>query len=467
MDFSKDQLKALEGLETGKNCFLTGKAGTGKSQITKEFIKRKKKENKNLIICASTGAAAQGLSEFGACTVHRAFGLKAKGIVEPPKKQKAEIEAADIVIIDEISMVRIDLFEHVASVILKINEERRKLEKAFKRKGEEPPKPIQLVVVGDFTQLPPVVTKDDKGAMKALYGNKIFAFESKLWKKLELTPLVLQVVHRQDKDQEYAEHLNEIRQCKISKDPFADTDTLQWFNENTSAHKFENENSINLCGKNDTASVENELRMLRLPGKTYTSEAKIKGDADLNSVTAEKILNYRVGAKIMMLTNGPDYFNGAIGYIKSVVNEGSPDEYVIVKIGENFIPIKKYEWAIFKPEVKEIDTTEVGEDGKVIKAIKKIVENTEVGSVIQYPFKLGYAVTIHKSQGMTLTCGVNLICEVNRNPEIWDSGQLYVALSRVDQRDNIYIQGCLQPKNWKLNSRVEKFYGSIDPEWGQ
>lgn len=316
-DFSEDQVAAIRVMETGKNCFLTGKAGTGKSFVIKEFIRRNLAQNKNLIICASTGAAAQGLSEFGACTVHRAFGLKAQGIVNTPNKPKAGIEAADLVIIDEISMVRIDLFEYVAKTILLINKTREKQAKAYIRKHKEPPKPIQLIVVGDFTQLRPVVTQNDKQAMKDYYGGKIFAFESNLWKELDIHSITLRTVHRQDKDQEYAKLLNEIRQCKDSDDPF--NETLEWFNENTSDHEFTNEDCINLCGKNATVKEENDFRLAELPGTTYTSEAEIIGDADISSVTAEAILNFKVGAKVMMLTNGIGYFNGSIGHIKKVI----------------------------------------------------------------------------------------------------------------------------------------------------
>lgn len=462
-DYSKDQVAAIRVMETGQNCFLTGKAGTGKSSVIKEFINRNL--DKNLIICASTGAAAQGLSEFGACTVHRAFGLKAQGIVKMPNKPKAEIEAADIVIIDEISMVRIDLFEHVAKTILLINDDRKKQARAYIRKHKEPPKPLQLIIVGDFTQLRPVVTSNDEQAMKELYGGKVFAFESNLWKKLQFHNLTLTTVHRQAEDKEYAERLNEIRRCD-SDDPFSDT--LQYFNENTSAYEFKNEDCVNLCGKNKTVKDENDFRLAELPGKTYTSEAEIIGDADMSSVTAEAVLNFKIGAKVMMLTNGNGYFNGSIGHIVRIgyinkhdfeSDDYTSEECVVISIGDEEVVVKKNRWQVFKPVVKEEEVIKVDDEGKKTKEIIKVVENKEVGSVIQYPFKLGYAVTIHKSQGMTLTQGVNL------KPEIWDSGQLYVALSRVDKAENIYIDGYLTRKHWKLDNKVKKFYKTFDEEW--
>lgn len=462
MNFSPDQAKALEVMETGKNCFLTGKAGTGKSSITKEFIRWCEDNDKSIIVCASTGAAAQGLSEFGACTIHRAFSLRAKSIIGLPKKPTKEIEAADIIIIDEISMCRIDLFEHIATAVKMVNANREHDANIIARKtGTEPDyKPIQLIVVGDFTQLRPVVTKDDANAMRAMYGSKVFAFESKLWKEMNFENLSLIEVHRQEKDQEYAEHLNEIRRCKKDPDPFADSDTLDWFNLNTAKTPFNNEECINLCGKNVTASEENRMRLEELPGETYTSTAEIKGEADMSSVNAEYELTYKIGAKVMMLTNGNGYHNGSIGIIKKVVDSIFDDEeMVVIEIDGTDVYVGKNKWVVYKPTVKEEIIQEVDKFGQPVKKTKKTVENKEAGQVIQYPFKLGYAVTIHKAQGMTLTNGVNL------KPEIWDSGQLYVALSRVDCRENIYIDGVLKDKNWKLDKKVEKFYQNFDEEW--
>ena len=461
MKFSKDQEIALEQMKSGQNTFLTGKAGTGKSSVLKEFIEWALENDKNIIVSASTGAAAQNLADYNACTVHRAFGLKAKGIVSLPKKANKEITAADIIVIDEISMVRIDLFEHVATTVMLANKEREHDESILARKeGREPDfKPIQLIVVGDFTQLPPVVTSLDKDALKAMFGTKVFAFESKLWKALDLHPAVLQVVHRQEGDEEFANALNAVRYCNKANDPFSET--LDWFNLNTAKQPFTNDDSIILCGKNATASEENEKRLRNIDADLYTSEAKIKGDADISSVNCEKILNFKKGAKVMMLTNGNGYFNGSTGIIDYVHEDEYDDEesYVCIRVNGERCYVYKNTYKVFKPVVDEKKKTVVGKDGQSKEIIEKTVKNEEAGEVIQYPFKLGYAVTIHKSQGMTLTSGVNL------KPEIWDSGQLYVALSRVDKRDNIYIDGILKPNNWKLDRKVIDFYKQIDSKW--
>lgn len=464
---SADQEAAFQIMEAGENCFLTGKAGTGKSLLIKKFIGKCKDDNKNVIVCASTGAAAQGLSEFYASTIHRAFGLKAKGIIGLSKKEKGEIVEADVIIIDEISMARIDLFEHVAKAVQLANDKKLHNERILAQKeGREfNGKPIQLVVVGDFTQLPPVVTTIDREAMKSMFGSKKFAFQSKLWNEMNFQPLVLTQVHRQDKDQEYAEQLNVIRRCDKVNDPFGET--LDWFNLNTAKCEFDTENSIILCGKNSTAKEENEKRINAISGSNYVSIAEIKGDADMASVNCEYELLYKPGAKILLIANSPEngYFNGSSGIIKSCGSDSDGD-YVIADIyGGNGlvksknVEIRKTVFKVNKPVVHESVVKKPDPSGQLVEKTVKTVKNEEIGSVEQFPFKLGWAITIHKSQGMTLTSGVNL------KPEIWDSGQLYVALSRVDNKKNIYIDGLLDVKNWKLDPAVMKFYQKIDKEW--
>lgn len=176
--FTPSQQKALRLLKAGKNVFLTGKAGTGKSFLTREFIKMN--SDKNMLICAPTGIAALNI---GGSTIHRAFGVPI-GIIEPKKfcqsKEKMEaIDKAEIVLIDEISKCRTDLFGFVARTIL-----------ASKRKK-------QIVCVGDFYQLPPVLTDDDAEAYKQLYGDSLYAFQSPYWKKMNMQTIELQEVVRQ------------------------------------------------------------------------------------------------------------------------------------------------------------------------------------------------------------------------------------------------------------------------------
>ena len=169
----------------------------------------------------------------------------------------------------------------------------------------------------------------------------------------------------------------------------------------------------------------------------------------------------------MMLTNGPGYYNGSFGTIEGFYpndDDEAFDEGPRVKIrledSGDVAYVEKYKWDVVQPVVKtkKIRYKEVDPDtGVEIEKIREeeVIETETVGSVEQFPFKLAWAITIHKSQGMTLKCGVNLY------PEFFANGQLYVALSRVDRRDHIYINGLLDYKDLRTSAKVRKFYGGI------
>lgn len=463
IEYSPDQQSAMRALKSGQNVFLTGKAGTGKTTILNRFIGWAIENKKNMIVCASTGAAAQRITATKACTIHRAFGLKKEPIVPPPKKAKKEIAAADIIIVDEISMCRIDLFEHIAYAIQFANRENesREMRLAKKEKREPVFKTIQLIVTGDFSQLEPVLTSKDREAFRMRYKTKLFAFESRMWKEMNFANIELTTVHRTISDAEYTDALNEIRD---GSDPFGCVD---WFNFNTADDPFTGPDSIILCGKNATAAEKNAARLNQLSGEEFQSMAEITGDADMASTNAEYDLRFKIGARIMMLTNGPGYYNGSFGTIEGFYpndDDEAFDEGPRVKIrledSGDTAYVEKYKWDVVQPVVKkktvkykELDP----ETGKEVEKVreKEAIETESVGAVEQFPFKLAWAITIHKSQGMTLKCGVNLY------PEFFANGQLYVALSRVDRRDHIYINGLLDYKDLRTSAKVRKFYGGI------
>lgn len=463
IEYSPDQQSAMRALKSGQNVFLTGKAGTGKTTILNRFIEWAIENKKNMIVCASTGAAAQRITATKACTIHRAFGLKKEPIVLPPKKAKKEIAAADIIIVDEISMCRIDLFEHIAYAIQLANAENQNREQRLARKEKRDPvfKAIQLIVTGDFAQLEPVLTDKDKRAFQARYKTKLFAFESRMWNAMNFANIELSTVHRTISDAEYTDALNEVRD---GSDPFGCVD---WFNFNTADSPFTGPDSIILCGKNATAKEKNDARLNQLGGEEYQCMAEITGDADMASTNAEYDLRFKIGARIMMLTNGPGYYNGSFGTIEGFYpndDDEAFDEGPRVKIrledSGDIVYVEKYKWDVVQPVVKkktvkykELDP----ETGKEVEKVREeeVIETESVGAVEQFPFKLAWAITIHKSQGMTLKCGVNLY------PEFFANGQLYVALSRVDKRDHIYINGLLDYKDLRTSAKVRKFYGGI------
>ena len=292
------------------------------------------------------------------------------------------------------------------------------------------------------------------------YKTKLFAFESRMWKEMNFANIELTTVHRTISDAEYTDALNEIRD---GSDPFGCVD---WFNFNTADDPFTGPDSIILCGKNATATEKNTARLSQLGGEEFQSVAEITGDADIASTNAEYDLRFKIGAKVMMLTNGPGYFNGSFGTIEGYYPnddddfDGGPRIKIRLDESGDTAYVEKYKWDVVQPVVKtkKIRYKEVDPDtGVEIEKIREeeVIETETVGSVEQFPFKLAWAITIHKSQGMTLKCGVNLY------PEFFANGQLYVALSRVDRRDHIYINGLLDYKDLRTSAKVRKFYGGI------
>lgn len=469
---NKDQEAALAIMLEGGNCFLTGEAGTGKTFLTSTFIDLMQQAEKNMIVCAPTGAAALRIEEAAkndrdidvdAFTIHRAFKLVAKDIFETNgRKPRKELIAADIVIIDEISMCRIDLFEYIMNEIDKANYLRNRDEARLARKEDREPvqKNIQVIVCGDFYQLEPVLGKRERELFRARYGTRLYAFESKAWKAAGFESLILREPIRTGEDLQFSTHLNLLRSMK---DEDKLLDVVDWFDMNTQRTCFEGDSAVSVCGKNATASAINEARLSKIDSRMLYSQATLSGDAKMDDSNAEENLYFKIGSRVMMLVNGSGYVNGEFGTVVGYDEED--DEVVIALDGKHRVRVSKYTWNVTRPVVKQEKVVRKGPDGNpvldgsgipVFDIVEKI-DSEQIGGVRQYPFKLGYAFTIHKSQGMTLG-------HVNFKPEIFAFGQLYVALSRVHRAKDIYIDGVL-PFPCKTTSRkVIDFYHGIDKQ---
>lgn len=210
------QLEALNILRTGKNVFLTGKAGTGKSFVLDYFLSEM--EDRNIIVCVPTGIAA--LNIHGA-TLHRTFNVPIEPIFpqkEPLRINKA-IREADIIVIDEIFMCRFDYFEYVAKCIRLAEKEAQNKENVMARKERREPiafQPKQVIVVGDFFQLPPVITEKDRSVLERYWGDQMsvgdgFAFQAPMWKEFQFFTVILEEPIRQREDVLFVKHLNKIR----------------------------------------------------------------------------------------------------------------------------------------------------------------------------------------------------------------------------------------------------------------
>lgn len=416
--------------EGGRNWFLTGNAGTGKSYLARVFTDACQLSGLCVAKCAPTGIAAVNI---GGTTLHRMF--KLANNVEAPKamtqRQKDNIMKTvygiDVLFIDEISMARRDYLDSVLRQVYVSNQ----------RRAKHGRKPTQVIVCGDFCQLPPVATEKDKADFAQLHDAPMgsgYAFLGGGWKNMNFQGIVLTQVMRQG-DAEFCGALDKIR--------MGDSSGLGFIMANSAKNPIDN--AIWLCGKNDTVEAKNRECLDAIDEPEYRSEARIRGDAKIDDTNLEKNLVFKTGARVVMLANTKSglYANGTMG---TIIDAGAA-----ARGGEVGIRMDSGAIAWVGPLTIDITTLEIT-DGK---AQEKIV-----GSVTQYPFKLGYAMTIHKAQGQTFDA-VNLV------PQIFADGQLYVALSRVTSLSRMYIDTYQRPMKYmrgatRTHADVKKFMAGLD-----
>ena len=419
MMLNDKQTKAYNAVMDGKNVFITGSGGTGKSYLLDQIQRGLDHAEKEYIICAPTAAAALLV---GGVTVNRAFNLPAGPAVNSEKMKIRSsapdiLKRADVVIIDEISMCRIDIFDAVAKSI-------RKAERAVHKK-------IQLVVIGDFCQLPPVLSDDngERNLLTRYYGEDIgrgYAFQSKDWKKFHFTPIVLDQVIRQ-LDSTFIKHLNEAR--------FGNLDCLPYFVKNCSDKCFED--GIYISGTRSSVDEINARKLGEIQGRQKNYRASVSGVVRDSDFIVAQDLQLKVGARIYVAINDPhgEYVNGSLGTVTRL-----DEDEILVKLDElpYLTSITRHTWRIYSYIVNE--------DGKI--------EKIETGSYEQFPLRLAYAITTHKSQGASFN-------KVNLDPYSWDVGQLYVALSRVRSIDGLYIKGGIKPEYLQTDKDVLEFYRTM------
>lgn len=420
-NFTYLQKYAYNVLCAGYNVFLTGGAGTGKSYVIKKFIDTSRAKGLNVLVSAPTGIAAFNIDGV---TTHRAFDAPIGPLTFTNNNFDAEdtIVESDIIIIDEISMCRIDLFDFIVNKILQANNRRKRFGKAC----------IQLVVVGDFLQLPPVTLGYEKIALDRFYSRDIgngFAFDSKYWNMFEFKNIILTEVVRQD-NLEFIESLNKAR--------VGNKTVIEYIYNNS--NKNELSDAITICGKNDEATEKNKEALDKIQSCEILYEAIVDGEATDADFIAERVLKLKIGAKVMTLVNDKDYAfnNGSFGTVMIL-----GDKTITVKMDNGaVVNLERYEWKVYN---YDLETTE---DNKI-----KLIKH-EVGSITQFPLKLAYAITIHKSQGQTYGA-------VNLSPYCWDCGQLYVALSRVKSIDKLHFNYAPDNRYLVISLNVIKFYNSI------
>lgn len=434
------QKAVMQKLQAGENVFITGNAGTGKSFLVSAYTAYCKEHGIELVRTAPTGIAAQNIS---GATLHSQFKLKTTLDFEKPKKVPEWLKQTDALLIDEISMVRIDVFDKIMQYVAIANEKRPKSKK-----------PIQMVFCGDFFQLAPVIPQGDKPHLTQFYKKSVqdgYCFQSSYWKMFQVQLCKLTEVVRQD-DKNFCAALDLCKEGNAS--------CLSYFNTHMATK--ENPNAIWLCGKNATAYQRNMEALDKLAG------AKIYAKAEYNDTTekdrlCDDLFVYKIGARVVMLVNDVygAYQNGSMGTIISTFG----DDEIVVKIDGNDVPVRverrkytKSEYVVKEEQeiVRNKDgTPKLDKDGKEkTRKIKKL-ECEEKGYAEQFPMRLGYAVTIHKSQGQTYEA-------MNLEPEIFANGQLYVALSRCKTVEGIYSSNPLKSSMVRTSLEVLKYYENPD-----
>lgn len=430
--FTPEQQEAFDALVAGKSVFLTGDAGTGKSYVLNKFIDYLDDHEIEHIALAPTGVAA--LNICGGSTIHRTLRLPF-GFLDADDGRKAPPKvlcAAKTIVIDEISMCRIDLFERVMRLI----------SKAERQSGTK-----QLVVVGDFFQLPPVVTRDDEELMMRFYpGNSAgWCFKSVWWTGRAFEPHVLKKVVRQN-DPEFISNLDRARK--------GDKSCIEYFNRNAkSSWKTvkADKDTVFLSNTNQLAQNINMQKMSELGNEIEVFWAEEDGKVNKGDKIAEEKLQLCEGAKVMMLVNDKQgrFVNGSQGEVVEIDRKENTI-YVHVFDSDEEVAIEPHTWKVLRSVAVASKDPKTGEE-------KFSVENETVGSYTQYPLKLAYAITIHKSQGLTFP-------KVALNTSTFAEGQLYVGLSRCSTFEGLSVFPKIEPSRLHASREVVNFYDSLERE---
>lgn len=434
---NREFFHALDLVEnTGKSIFLTGKAGTGKTTFLKHLFERNRK---NMVVLAPTGVAAVNA---GGQTIHSFFQIPPSVYFpgDPRLSARMQIDSTDniyetfrynrqkktilreleLLVIDEVSMVRADLLDVIDAIL---------------REYKDSPLPfggVQVVLIGDVYQLPPVVTSEEAPVLFRFYKSEFF-FSAKVIKSMELEYIELQKIYRQS-DREFIDLLNRVREGRMLPEDFTLFRNMylnQTWTENGPSY-------ITLTTTNAAASTINEENLDALDGEQHEFEAEITGDMTDKDYPTDVRLSLKVNAQVMFLKNDPDhrYYNGKIGRVT-----GFQDDRIMISCeeddgGTQEICLERAEWE--KVQYKW-------------NLAKNCIESEVVGSFKQFPLRLAWAITVHKSQGLTFE---RVVADLGNS---FAAGQVYVALSRCTSLKGLVLASMITPSDIRTDHRVDAF----------
>ena len=405
----KALFEIMEGSQ--QHLFITGRAGAGKSVLLRHFRENTKKK---VVVTAPTGIAA--LNVRGQ-TIHSLFKLPPqlhrKGNLSSNKRLESLLKRIDTIVIDEISMVRADLLDAIDE----------RLRQACD--SDIPFGGAQLIMFGDVYQLPPVVEENLAPYFENVHGGHFF-FNALAWRETEFKIFELTQVFRQ-KDPIFKDILNAVRDGTVVNSQ------LEQLNVRYGVIP-PDEGAITLAPTNNLVTTINQRKLDELPGKTHKYQATITGEMKRSVFPTEEVLQLKKGAQIVLLRNDMDkrWVNGSVGKIEEL-----HEDYIKIKVGEAVYDLEKNTW-------EEIAYTYDSTTHKV--------ESKTTSSFTQYPIRLAWALTIHKSQGQTY----EQVC-LDLTTKTFAAGQMYVALSRCTSLDGLYLKMPVRRQHIIVDAKVKTF----------
>lgn len=411
--------------KTDMSLFLTGKAGTGKTTFLRDVVRHTKKK---CIVLAPTGIAAVNA---GAMTIHSFFqfglGPFVKGVIEPKSDfriQKSKLELIrnlQLLIIDEVSMVRADLMDHIDVELRRI------------RRNSKPFGGVQLLMIGDLQQLPPIAHGGEDELLRQYYKTLYF-FSSAALKSMKYSCIELKTVYRQT-DGHFINILNHARECTLTNQDITDLNTryIPDFSPRPE------DGYIRLMTHNRQVDYINATEMAKLDSHPFTFEAAVTGTFPEESYPTANSLTLKKGAQVMFIKNDPErrFINGTLGEVRSI-----DKNCIAVRLAESgkTIEVEPMEWQNiryqFDDETKEISTK-------------------QIGRFKQYPLKAAWAITVHKSQGLTFD---KAIIDVHA---AFSPGQAYVALSRCRTLEGLVLSSPVSASVFMKDKAVDAYMNYI------
>jgi len=419
-------IKAYELMESSKPCiFITGKAGTGKSTLLQYFRER---TNKEVVFLAPTGVSALNI---GGATLHSFFRfpprfLALEEIRMVAKKRRKLYQSLHTIVIDEVSMVRADMID-VIDRFMRLNG----------NQSSQPFGGVQMIFIGDLFQLPPVIASDEETALLENNYQSPYFFSAHVFEKIEINRLELTQVFRQT-DANFINLLNGLRDNTISTTQIQQLNHYYQPDFNPRLDEF----YITLTTTNQIANQINKQQLTKLSSQLYefTGEINEKKDKkfEVAALPTDKLLSLKKDAQVMFVKNDAEqrWVNGSLGKIKNL----NQHEIIVETVEQQVYSVKPVRWEILEyqfDEQKQLLTTQV------------------TASFTQYPLRLAWAITIHKSQGKQFD---KVMIDLGRGT--FAHGQLYVALSRCKTLEGLVLKSQLRPKDVIVDNRVLEFFNS-------